>query len=292
MEALGIPVELLPEVRRPTEPVGGLTAEAADATGLPRTCTVKLGMTDSCASQLAAGAGTPGRFVSILGSTLVLKGASRDLLVDPAGAVYSHRHPDGWWLPGGASSTGAKALTERFPDRDLAELDVRAARHGPAADIVYPLVGRGERFPFAVPEAEAFSEGDLNDEVEAYRAVLEGVAFVERLGLERLRALGATVELPVAVAGGGSRSEVWNRIRATVLGVPVVAAPDATTGVGACILAAAGTLHPDLATATAEMAASDEPVDPDDAERDALVGSYERFVAALRERGWLPAGAG
>ena len=289
MDALGIPVELLPEVRRPTEAVGGLTAEAASATGLPRTCTVKLGMTDSCASQLAAGAGTPGRFVSVLGSTLVLKGASRDLIIDPAGAVYSHRHPDGWWLPGGASSTGARALTERFPDRDLSELDAAAARHGPAAAIVYPLVGRGERFPFAVPEAEAFAVGDLSDEAEAYRAALEGVAFVERLGFERLRSLGAVIEPPVAVAGGGSRSPVWNRIRATVLGMPVVASPEATTALGACILAAAGTLHPDLATATEAMAASGDLVDPDDSERAALGSSYERFVAALRERGWLPA---
>jgi sugar (pentulose or hexulose) kinase len=287
LAALEIPGHLLPEVGRPTEPVGTVTSEASRATGLPPGCEVRLGMTDACAAQLAAGAAAPGRFVSVLGSTLVLKGASRDLVADPGGAVYSHRHPDGWWLPGGASSTGAGALAASFPDADLATLDERAARHGPAAAVVYPLVGRGERFPFAAADAEGFCEGDVSDEVEHYRATLEGVAFVERLGYERLRSLGASVEPPVAAAGGGSASRVWSTIRATVLGAPVVEISDATTARGACVLAAAGSLHPDLGRATEAMAAAGEQVEPDDATTDALDRNYERFVEALIQRRWL-----
>ncbi len=287
MDALGIPVGLLPEVRRPTEPAGHVGDEAAAATGLPAGCQVRLGTTDACAAQAAAGADVPGRFVSVLGSTLVLKGASRELVADPEGAVYSHRHPDGWWLPGGASNVGAAVLRAEFGGRDLAELDAAAASNGPAGVVVYPLVGRGERFPFAVPDAEAFSLGDAAGEVDRYRALLEGVAFVERLGYERLADLGAVVDPPIAVSGGGSGSRVWNRIRATVLGEPVVETPGATTALGACILAAAGTLHPDLATATQAMVATGRPVEPADGERDALEESYGRFLAAVTERGWL-----
>jgi xylulokinase len=149
-------------------------------------------------------------------------------------------------------------------------------------------VGHGERFPFTVPEAEGFELDGGAGEDDSYRAVLEGVAFVERLGFERLRALGADVDPPVAIAGGGSRSAVWNRIRATVLGIPLVAAPEATTGRGACILAAAGTLHPDLAAAVDAMAATGEQVEGLDGEDDALAANYGRFLAALRDRGWLP----
>jgi sugar (pentulose or hexulose) kinase len=287
MDALGIPVELLPEVGRPTETAGQVGEAAAAATGLPAGCRVRLGTTDACAAQVAAGASAPGRFVSVLGSTLVLKGASRELVADPAGAVYSHRHPDGWWLPGGASNVGAAALTAEFGGRDLAALDAAAARRGPAGVVVYPLVGRGERFPFAAPDAETFSLGDAADEVDRYRALLEGVAFVERLGYERLADLGAVVDPPVAVSGGGSGSRVWNRIRATVLGGPVMETPAATTALGACILAAAGTLHPDLAAATEAMAAAGELVEPADGERGTLEDSYRRFVAAVTERGWL-----
>lgn len=287
MAALGIPRALLPEVRRPTEPVGVVAGEAARATGLPTGCAVRLGMTDGCAAQLAAGASAPGQWVSVLGSTLVLKGASHRLVTDAAGAVYSHRHPGGWWLPGGASNTGGRALTAGFGDRDLATLDALAARHGPASDVVYPLVGRGERFPFAVADAEAFTLGEPSDDVARYRATLEGVAFVERLAYDRLAGLGAPAEPPIRVTGGGSASHVWNRIRATTLGASLIAVPAASTALGAAMLAAAGSLHPDLATATAAMAPAGEWVQPDDGQRDALEASYQRFVAALVERGWV-----
>ncbi len=287
MTALGIPMQLLPEVRRPTEPAGVVSGEAAAATGLPVGCEVRLGMTDACAAQLAAGAGEPGRFVSVLGSTLVLKGASHDLVVDPSGAVYSHRHPDGWWLPGGASNVGGRAFLAGFPGREPAELDAIAARHGPATCVVYPLLGRGERFPFVAPDAEGFVVGEPADEADRIRATAEGVAFVERLGYERLAALGAPVHPPIVVTGGGSSSLVWNRIRATVLGVPLLAAPGATTALGACILAAAGTLHPNLSAATAAMSVTGTQVDPDDTERDALEANYRRFRSAVAERGWI-----
>lgn len=286
-EAVRIAPHLLPEVRRPTEAVGYVSREAARHTGLPDSCEVRLGMTDACASQLAAGAATPERFVSVLGSTLVLKGASRNLVSDPTGAVYSHRHPDGWWLPGGASSTGGRALTAGFGDHRLADLDQRAAHRGPAGCVVYPLVGRGERFPFAAPDAEGFALGTPRDEIERYRATLEGIAFVERLAYERLAALGATPDGPIAASGRGSSSAVWNTIRASVLAVPVVAKPTAGTDLGACILAAAGTMHPDLDTAMQAMTVTGEEVRPSEDDQPALHRSYDRFLAALRDRGWV-----
>ena len=286
LEAVGIPAALLPPVGRPTAMAGVVSRAGSEATGLPAGCPVRLGMTDSCASQIAAGAEQPGHYVSVLGSTLVLKGASSGIVVDPAGAVYSHRHPEGWWLPGGASSTGAAALLAAFPGEDLARLDALAARR-PAPVVAYPLVGRGERFPFARPDAEGFVMGSPADEVEHYRALLEGVAFIERLGYERLAALGCPPPTSIAVTGGGSASRVWNRIRAAVLGRAVTEKPAACTGLGAAVLAAAGGPHPDLATATTAMAAGGTDVGPEGEDVGALAGNYQRFVAALGHRGWL-----
>jgi sugar (pentulose or hexulose) kinase len=284
---LDVAARLLPDVVAPTTAVGGAVAGAGLAPG----CEIRLGMTDGCASQIAAGAAAPGRFVSVLGTTLVLKGATVERIQDPTGVVYSHRHPDGWWLPGGASNTGGAALGKWA---DLTALDRRAAEHGPARHVVYPLVGRGERCPFRVADAEAFRLGTPADDVDRYRAALEGVAFVERLGYERLAALGAPATATatatatgIVASGRGSGSRVWNRIRATVLARPVTAAPHASTSLGACILAAAGSLHPDLAAATVAMAVTGEQVDPDESERDALEHSFERFRAEVAARGWM-----
>jgi sugar (pentulose or hexulose) kinase len=286
LDALRIPASLLPTVERPTHLAGALGEAAADETGLPRNCQVRLGMTDGCAAQLASGPALPGSFVSVLGTTLVVKGVSRALLHDPSGAIYSHLHPDGWWLPGGASNTGGDAL-RRYPRGSLAELDGEAASFGPASVVAYPLRREGERFPFCEPLAHGFVLGRASDEREGYRAALEGVAFVERLAYDRLASLGAVIDGQIGSAGAAGASRTWSTIRATVLGRPLVRAATPTTAFGAALLAAAGTLYPTLEEAAAAMVRPAATVEPDPAEAGALEQSYGRFVAELTRRGWL-----
>ena len=285
--ALRVPRHLLPEVLPPTARAGAVCPEAAEASGLPDGCQVRLGMTDSCAAQVAAGADRPGRFVSVLGTTLVLKGATTERLDDPTGAVYSHRHPDGWWLPGGASNTGGAALAAGFEGADLATLDERAAEHGPAGCVTYPLTGTGERFPFVAPDATGFWLGTPTGDDERYRATLEGVAFVERLGYDHLAGVGARAAPPLLSAGGGTGSRVWTAIRATVLASPLDVPACPETSFGACVLAAAGTVHPDLTAAGDAMVRTVASVEPVEPETERLEESYHRLVAELRRRGWV-----
>ena len=54
--------------------------------------------------------------------------------------------------------------------------------------LAYPLVSRGERFPFAAPDAEAFMLGTPDGDGEHAAALMQGVALVERLCFEALRA--------------------------------------------------------------------------------------------------------
>ncbi len=285
--AVGIPDALLSEVRPPGSPVGVVGTDAAAATGLPPGCQVRLGMTDGCAGQVAAGADRPGRFVTVIGTTMVVKGATDDLAHDPSGAVYSHRHPAGWWLPGGASNTGGAAVVAASPGADLADLDRRAAAAGPASCVTYPLLRTGERFPFVAPDAKGIWLGRPTGEADRHRAVLEGVAFVERLAYAQLGDIGAPALGAVRSAGRGGRSRVWARVRASVLGRPVLVIEGADTALGACIVAAAGTLHADLVTAGDAMVAEGEEVFPNYAESEALDESFARFTIALSERGWV-----
>jgi hypothetical protein len=101
--------------------------------------------------------------------------------------------PAGTWLPGGASNTGGDALTRWGGDR-LAGLDHSAAARGPSTVISWPLRRQGERFPSS---GRKRSTGRTPvDEPDAYRADLEGVAYLARLGYERLAA-GAVRDQPV-----------------------------------------------------------------------------------------------
>ncbi|MEV4259582.1 FGGY family carbohydrate kinase, partial [Spirillospora sp. NPDC049652] len=147
LDALGVPAGLLPPLERSGTPLGAVSASAAEHTGLPAGIPVVAGCTDGCASQLGAGRLTVGSWNSVLGTTLVLKGVTDELVRDPHGVVYSHRAPDGHWLPGGASSTGAGALTRDFPGRHQPPHDPAAAANEPTETGAYPQVTAGERFP-------------------------------------------------------------------------------------------------------------------------------------------------
>lgn len=284
-ERLGVDEELLPPVVPPTTVLGTVDGRAAEATGLPEGCQVRAGMTDGCAGQLASGAARIGEFVTVLGTTMVLKGVSREVVSDHTGAVYSHQHPAGWWLPGGAANVGGAALSDVDPG-ELAALDEAAEVRGPSSVVQYPLHVRGERFPFRTQRARRFTLGVPHDRVDEYRSRLEGVAFCERLALQRMGQLGAEVVGAVRTAGGGARSRAWCRIRASVLGRPVLRVESAGTPLGAAMLAASGSLHPDLATAAAEMAPPAELIEPVAAETAQLDESYARFVGELSSRGW------
>lgn len=153
-------------------------------------------MTDGCAAQIASAALRPGSWNSVLGTTLVLKGASPTLVRDPTGVVYNHRAPDGSWLPGGASSVGAGVLTAAFSGADPAAMDALAASYEPSGAITYPLVSPGERFPFLAPKAVALVLGEPESDADLWAALLEGVAFTERLCLDYLHHLGAPSTAP------------------------------------------------------------------------------------------------
>lgn len=282
MERLGVPVALLPPVRRPGTDLGEVCSGAAEHTGIPAGTPIRAGMTDSCAAQIAAGALEPGRWNSVLGTTLALKGVAPDLLRDPDGVVYCHRHPDGGWLPGGASSTGAGVIPEMFPDADLERLNGEAERRGPSSAVFYPLATKGERFPFSAPEARSFWEGEPEDEVDRYRAVLEGVAFVERLCFAHLRHLGAEVSGPVSSTGGGAKSRLWSQIRADVLGMPVVVPRSSEGSVGMAILARAGSGS--VAEAAKMMSHKRWEFEPSDGR---LAENFARLADAFVERGFI-----
>ncbi|MGW3473359.1 FGGY-family carbohydrate kinase [Saccharopolyspora sp. NPDC000995] len=285
-EALDVPDRLLPEVVRPTTVLGAVDARGAAQSGLPVGCEVRAGMTDGCAGQLACGAVDVGQFVTILGTTLVLKGVAKELVHDPAGAVYSHLHPDGMWLPGGAANIGGSALSD-VDTAELPDLDAAATDRGPASVVNYPLRGEGERFPFLAEHATRFVLGAPEDRIDEYRSRLEGVAFCERLALERLAQLGAPAEGAVRTAGGGARSIAWCRIRASVLDAPVLRVRGAGTALGAALLAASGSVYPGLSTAAAAMVPGGEFVEPVPAEAAQLEDSYRRFLDELRTLGWI-----
>ena len=128
---------------------------------------------------------------------------------DPGGVLYCHRAPDGGWLPGGASSTGAGVLSAalRRPRPRRARPPRRGVRgHGRArlparlARRALPVRGAGRR--------ARSSLGEPRDEAELFAALLQGVAFAERLCFDYVDLLGAPTGGELTLTGGATRSRV------------------------------------------------------------------------------------
>ncbi|MDT7578957.1 MAG: D-ribulokinase [Pseudonocardiales bacterium] len=290
---------VLPPVVRAGSVLGEVGAAAAEETGLPVGTPVVAGMTDSCAAQLGAGALSPGEWNTVLGTTLALKGVSATLLHDPTGALYSHRAPYGdYWLPGGASGTGAGVLTAVLPGADLPALTEAASRIGARpgdVPLCYPLAVEGERFPFVAPQARAFlvgpdGDGPLErgrvDDPTLFAAICHGTAHLERLCFDLLHHSGADVGGPVSLTGGGARNPWWNQLRCDVLGVPVRVPADAEGALGMAVLAA-GAIGGDVPGAAARLVRLDRTLDPDPERGAALADAHVAFVDTLEQRGWL-----
>jgi sugar (pentulose or hexulose) kinase len=296
---LAIPLERLPAVVRPGAVIAHVSPACAEATGLPPGSPVMAGMTDGCTSQISTGAVAPGDWNSTLGTTLVVKGVTEQILRDPQGRIYSHRHPAGYWLPGGASNTGGEAIALRFPQEKWAEFNAQVLEIAPTDTVIYPLVRLGERFPFAKPAAEGFVLDLVNGTITPYSpqpdlplaadytAHLEGVAYVERLAYEVLAGLGAEIGSTLYSAGGATRSRAWSQLRADILGRTLVR-PEVTGGaMGVAIIAAAGTWYDGLIPAARVMVRLVERIEPRPFLAEAYESRYQQFKEACAARGYL-----
>jgi sugar (pentulose or hexulose) kinase len=288
-DILGLPDGALPDVVPPGTRLGEVCVAAAEATGIPAGTPVIAGMTDGCAAQIASGALREGSWNSVLGTTLVLKGATSHPVRDPAGVVYNHRAPDGGWLPGGASSVGAGVLTAAFSGADPAAMDAQAAAFEPSGAVTYPLASPGERFPFLAPDATAVLLGEPSCDADLWAALLQGVAFTERLCLDYLHHLGAPLDGTLTFTGGAARSPYWNQLRADVLGRTARVPEQTEPALGMAALAAYGTGGgPSLADTAERMVHIRTVVDPRPDRTVLFAEPYARLIDELEARGWLP----
>jgi xylulokinase len=297
LDAVGIGPERLPELVEPGAVVGTLSAVAASALGLPPGVRVVAGGMDQGAG--AVGVGNVGSDVvsESTGGALTLQASVAHHGGDPTGRtpVYIHSAPDRYlYCP--VCPTGGMALTW-FRDQFGAEEVARAAREGGSAyDLLTALAAgvepgaggltmlphlAGAFSPEYEPEAPGVFYGFTlhHGRPHFVRAVLEAVAFMLRRNLELLAGAGAAAT-QIRSHGGGSRSALWNQIKADVCGLPVVTleGDDAAVRGDAMIAGVAVGLFPDLATACSAMVTIRDRYEPDPATRAAYDDAYGRYV--------------
>jgi sugar (pentulose or hexulose) kinase len=282
---LSIDKKWLPEVLPSGSVIGSIDPTIAAFLQLPKSINVITGITDGCASQIASGAIKPGNWNTTIGTTMVIKGVTFNQILDDQGRIYSHRHPAGYWMPGGASNTGADWVTNEF-GHNLAHLSEVAAKLIPTQHLAYPLRQQGERFPMVAPMATGFEPEGLTVE-EKFAANMEGVAYLERYAFELIKALSGEEINAVYTAGGGSNNEVWLKIRSNVLNLPIYKMKHVSGAVGAAILAASNTYFGSLIEAVEKLTCIDKEVHPEAGLAEQYDENYHKFIALLTSKGYI-----
>jgi len=284
-EKLPIQQSWLPTVQPAGTTVAPLLPELVTLLGLPKSIQVVAGMTDGCAAQIASGAVQVGDWNTTIGTTLVVKGVTTQEINDPYGRLYCHRHPEGYWMPGGASNTGADWVTRDFGN-DLSELTKQAAILAPTKHLAWPLKQLGERFPFIAPQATGFHPAGLSP-ADMFAACMEGVAYIEKYAYEVIEQLSGERVSAVFTAGGGSNSELWLQIRSNVLQLPVYKMKHVTGAVGAAIIAASQTHFTSLTEAAKALTQIEKEVYPQPDVVDIYKQNYQQFIHILATKGYI-----
>ncbi len=215
LNALDIPREWLPHVAEGPEVTGGLLPHVAATLGLPVGLPVIAGGGDNAAAAVGTGIVRAGVISSSIGTSGVLFAHTDEITIDPQGRLHTFCHavPHHYHLmavtlsAGGSFQWFRNLLRTIHPDLSYDDL-IPLAREAPVGSeglLFLPYLS-GERTPHLDPLARGAFIGLTTRHTLAHmaRAVIEGVVFSLRDGLEVMRNLGVAVE-EVRTTGGGGR---------------------------------------------------------------------------------------
>jgi xylulokinase len=246
---------------------------------------VAAGAGDQAAGALGVGVDRPGPLSVALGTSGVVLAALDAFAADPEARVHAFCHavPNAWHAMGvmlSAAGSLAWLRAVAAPGTPFDELMNEAETWPPGAEnlLFLPYLA-GERTPHNDPNPSgAFAGLSLrHDRGALTRAVLEGVAFGLRDSLDLIAELGEPPRLG-RVSGGGARSDLWTRIIASTLELPLQRVQvDEGAAFGAAILGgvAAG-VWPDVHAGVAAAVRPMDTIDP--------VPEWVEIYAAQRER--------
>jgi xylulokinase len=249
LAALRIDPAWMPPTFEGPDVTGAVTPAAAALTGLRAGTPVVAGGGDQAANAVGVGVVDPGTMALSLGTSGVVFAATDRPIHEPRGIVHAFCHavPGRWHLMSVMLSAAGSLRWFRdtlAPGEDFGTLVASAAEVGPGSDgLLFLPYLTGERSPHPDPLARGAFVGLTvsHDRRHLTRAVLEGVAFGLRDGLDLMTAAGLPVPTEIRASGGGMVSPLWRQILADVLDTEI-ATVDTTQGAafGAGLLAAVG----------------------------------------------------
>ena len=284
---------MLPGLAAVGETLGAVTAEAAEATGLPLGVPVVAGAADKACEVLGVGALEAGVASVSCGTTATINTTrSQYVEVVPFMPAYPAALPEhfnteiqvfrGFWM--------VSWFLEQFGDVERRQ----AAERGVLAETLLdellvqtePGAGGLVLQPFWNPVlGETGPEGrgsiigfkDFHTRAHVYRALIEGLAFALRSGKERIERRTKTSITCIRLSGGGAQSDQVAQIVANVLNLPVERFDDCeASGRGAAMVGAAAMgWYPSITAAGEAMVGETHRIMPDPRAAERYEALYE-----------------
>lgn len=271
--AAGIDPRLFAPLRAPSDMLGHVRAGLPGALASLAGARVAVGAMDTWAATLGLGVHQEGAAYNLSGTTEV-NGLMLPRAAEAPGLLCV-AWDEGLFHLGGPSQAGGACLEwfARLAGASVAEIAAEAATSDPAGDVpVFLPYPDGERVPFWNPALRAgfLGLGRGTTRGAMARAVMEGVAFHDRVVLER--GFAACGSRPAAViAAGGGASDLWCQVKADAWGMPLRRPALAEPGLRGALLLAGGS----------PPAPAHDIFRPRPGLRAAMDARHARFLAAL-----------
>lgn len=291
IEAVGLSPDLLAPLRPSGTPLGPITPEAAEATGLPTGVRVVTGGHDHVCGALAIGVTEPGAVLNSLGTAEAVFAPLAQPITDPlmgrqgytqgAHVVAGHYYVLGGLYTSGACVEWWRDILDQTLDYETLIAAAEQVLPGSLGVCFLPHL-RLANPPYDDPKGRGAFIG-LSTDVKRetlFRAVLEGLAYESRLTLESLLQYpGVVAPTDIYAIGGSTRNRLLMQIKASVLDQPItVVEVTEATSLGAAILGGLGAgIYADVPTALKMINYTHTLVEPV-ADQAALYEAYFRQV--------------
>ncbi|MEM2637027.1 MAG: FGGY-family carbohydrate kinase [Candidatus Korarchaeota archaeon] len=258
-DEFGIDMTLFPESLDSWEIAGEVTKDAAEKTGLVPGIPVLAGGGDRPIESFGTGLTSSDSVCESTGTGLSIT-VALDKIIESEKMLFSigvHVLPGKWALEGGMGVVGSvlrwyrdnfghseKELGEYMGIRSYELMDMAVERIPPGSDglIVIPMF-MGARVPRWNPAVRGVIFGLTLSHTRMHiaRAIMEGAVYELRFLLETLEKIGLSFK-EVRHSGGGSKTPLWNEIKANILKKRAVVMQERDAGgLGNAMLAGYGT---------------------------------------------------
>ncbi len=301
-QAVPVRPETLPDLVRPTELLGQISASASAATGIPEGLPLIAAAADKACEVIGAGCIEPSTACLSFGTTATINTTHKDYLeVIPLIPPYPAAIPGmysleiqifrGYWMVSWfkrefGMSEERLARERGVNAEDLFDDLINSVPAGSLGLMLQPYWSPGLKQPGPEAKGAVVGFGDVHTRPYLYRAIIEGLAYALREGADRTNHRSREKIESIRVAGGGSASTAAVQLTADIFGLPasrphVVEA----SGLGAAMDLAVGLkLHPDFETAVREMTRVSQTFEPNPENHKLYDELYKRVYLKMYKR--------